>query len=85
VARESGEAAWWQHTWRSAAAIAGGGAVIAVVATTAESLPAGMQVFGLPLGEFFAVIVAPVAIAIAAFVFANRQQALDRRFDVSED
>lgn len=83
--RDSSEAAWWRLTWRFAAGLVGGGTALALVATGLEADAAGPQLFGLPLAEFFALIVVPVALAIAAFVFANRQQALDRRFDVAED
>ncbi len=83
--RESGEVAWWRQTWRFAAAITGGAAVLAIVVVAVDGEQAGGSVFGLPTAEFFALIVTPVAIAIAAFVFAGRQQALDRRFDVAED
>jgi hypothetical protein len=85
VVRESGEAAWWRQTWRFAAAVTGGAAVLAIVAVFVESEPDGWVVFGLPVAQFFALIVVPAAIALAAFVFAGRQQALDRRFDVAED
>jgi uncharacterized membrane protein len=85
VARESGEAAWWRQTWRLAAAVTGGAGVLALAAVLIESEPGGWRVFGLPAAAFVATVVLPVAIAIAAFVFAGRQQALDRRFDVAED
>jgi putative solute:sodium symporter small subunit len=83
--RDSSEASWWRLTWQTAAATAGGATVLALVAAGTEADTGGPQMFGLPLGEFFALIGLPVAIAIAAFVFASRQQALDRRFDVAED
>jgi uncharacterized membrane protein len=85
LARESGEAAWWRRTWRFAAAVVGGAAVVALVAVLIEAAPGGWQVFGMPAAEFFATILVPGGIAIAAFVFAGRQQAIDRRFDVAED
>jgi hypothetical protein len=85
VARESGEAAWWRQTWSLAAITAGGGAVTGLVAVSVAGEVGGWQVLGLSPGGFFGVILAPLAIAAAAFVFAGRQQALDRRFDVSED
>lgn len=45
----------------------------------------GDRVFlGLPLATFFAVIAAPVLILIVAAVFAGRQLAIDRHYDVSE-
>jgi putative solute:sodium symporter small subunit len=85
VARESGEAAWWRQTWRFAAIVVGGAIVLALVAVSIEAKPSGWQLFGLPFAEFLALIGAPVILAIAAFAFAGRQQALDRRFDVAED
>ncbi len=83
--RDSGEASWWRLTWRFAAVTIAGAVVLALAATTLAGDAAGPQFFGLPLAEFFALLVVPIVIAIAAFVFANRQQALDRRFDVAED
>ncbi|MEJ0012003.1 MAG: DUF4212 domain-containing protein [Bauldia sp.] len=83
--RDSSEAAWWRLTWRLAAAVTGGGAVLAIVATSLEADAAGPQFFGLPLAEFFGLIVVPLILMAAAFVFAGRQRALDRRFDVAED
>ncbi len=85
MVRDSSEAAWWRLTWRLAAAVIGGAAVLALIATSLEADAAGPQLFGLPLAEFFALIVVPLILMAAAFVFANRQQALDRRFDVAED
>jgi hypothetical protein len=83
--RDTSEASWWRLTWRFAAATMAGTIGLGLVAVALEADAAGPQLFGLPLAEFFALIVAPVAIAIAAFVFANRQRAFDRRFDVAED
>jgi hypothetical protein len=85
VARESGEAAWWRQTWRLAAGIVSGAGVLALLAVLIESEPGGWRVFGLPAAAFFATVVLPVGVAVAAFAFAGRQQALDRRFDVAED
>ncbi len=85
MARESGETAWWRQTWQFAAAIVAGVIVLALVAIALETDLAGPQVFGMPLAEFFALIVVPLIALIAAFVYANRQQALDRRYDVAED
>ncbi len=85
MAREAGEAGWWQQTRWLAAAIVGGSAALALIALTVAADGDGPVLFGLPPGAFFALIAAPLLIAVAAFVFAGRQQALDRRYDVAED
>lgn len=83
--RDSSEASWWRLTWRFAAVTIAAAIVLASIAVALEADAAGPQIFGLPLAEFFALIFVPIVIAIAAFVFAGRQQAIDRRFDVAED
>jgi uncharacterized membrane protein len=61
------------------------GAVAAIATLAFDGAAGGPPILGLPPGEFVAVILAPVAILVAAFAFAVRQQALDRRHDVAEE
>jgi uncharacterized membrane protein len=85
VARDSSEASWWRQTRWLAAAILGSGTALALIALTVAGDANGPLLFGLPPGAFFALLAAPLLIASAAFVFAGRQQALDRFYDVAED
>jgi putative solute:sodium symporter small subunit len=82
--RDASETTWWRKTRQLASATIGGAAVVGLLAVAAD-VPSGPFVFGLALPMFLAVVVAPLAILVAGFVFAARQQALDRRYDVAED
>ena len=83
--RDASEATWWRRTRQSAAATVAVGAVAGVATLALDGAAGGPLILGLPPGEFVAVILAPLAILIAAFAFAVRQQALDRRHDVAEE
>lgn len=83
--RDGSEAMWWRRTWQSAAATVAVGALAGIATLAFDGAAGGPLILGLPLGEFVAVILAPLAILFAAFAFAVRQQALDRRHDLAEE
>ena len=82
--RDASETTWWRKTRQLALATIGGTAVVGLLAVAVD-IRSGPLVFGLALPAFLAVVVVPLAILVAGFVFATRQQALDRRYDVAED
>lgn len=83
--RDSSEATWWRKTWLTAATAVGVGIAIAFATLTFDAASGGPAPFGMPFGEFFGLVLAPLAILATAFVFAIRQRILDRSFDVAED
>ena len=81
--RDTSEAGWWRKTRLLAGALTGGAGVLGVVAVAAVNQ--GPAVLNLPLGTLAAATILPLAILIAALVFAGRQRRLDRDYDVAED
>jgi len=81
--RDTSEAAWWRKTRLLAGALTSGAGVLGVVAVAAVNQ--GPAVLNLPLGTLAAATILPLAILIAALVFAGRQRRLDRDYDVAED
>lgn len=83
--RDASEATWWRRTWQFAAAITTGMIALSFVFLLLAKVLDGRLMFGLPVGTFVIAVLAPVAVLFAAFMFATRQRALDRRYDVAED
>jgi putative solute:sodium symporter small subunit len=83
--RDASEATWWRRTWQFAAATIGGSIVLSLLFLLLASPLDGRLLFGIPLGGFLVAVCAPLAVLVAVFVFAARQRALDRRYDVAED
>jgi len=83
--RDASEATWWRRTRQSAAVTLAVGAVAGIATIASDGAADGPLILGLPPGQFVAVILAPLAILVAAFVFVARQQGLDRRHDVAEE
>ena len=83
--RDASETTWWRKTRQFAVATIAGAGIVGLLALALDGQTGGPLVLGLPFFMFVAVILAPLALLVAAFVFATRQQALDRRYDVAED
>jgi putative solute:sodium symporter small subunit len=83
--RDTSETAWWGKTRRLALAVVAGLGAICFVPELLSGLLDRRVILGLPFGTFLAVVVVPLVMLIAVFVFAARQQALDRGHDVAED
>jgi uncharacterized membrane protein len=83
--RDSNETVWWRWTSILAGGAIGGlGLVVACIAGLAALAP-GATFLGGSFATFFGAVLAPLLIVIGAFVFASRQQAVDRRHDVAEE
>lgn len=83
--RDTSETAWWWKTRRLALAVIAGLSAICFVPELLSGLFNHRVILGLPLGTFLAVVAVPLFMLITVFVFAARQQALDRGHDVAED
>ena len=83
--RDASETTWWRRTRQVAAVTVGGLVVLSLVPALLAGTLGRRLIVGLPLDMFLLIIVAPLAVLFAIFVFARQQQALDRRFDVAED
>lgn len=78
------DAAWWRRTRGTAATTL----IFMALATTAAFFASDAPdsaIFNLPLRSFLISLMVPIAVVIAIFLFARRQESIDRRFDVSED
>ncbi len=82
---DENQVVWWRATVRLAATVL---SVLAAVACLpflfADSLDRG-SLLALPIGSFLIALVSPIVLAVAVFWFADRQRALDHRYDVIED
>ncbi len=81
--RDTSEGGWWRKTRLMAGAVTGGAGLVAIIVLTVAG--DGPRVLDLPLGTLAATTILPLAILIAALVFAGRQRRLDRDYDVAED
>jgi putative solute:sodium symporter small subunit len=83
--RETSEAAWWRKTRQLALATVVGLGVIGFLPALLGGVLNRRLLLGLPFGTFLAVVILPLVMLVALFVFAARQQGLDRGHDVAED
>jgi putative solute:sodium symporter small subunit len=83
--RDVSEGTWWRKTWQVAAAVTAGTIVLSLALLLLMNPLDGQLVFGVPLGTFVAVVLAPLAVLLVTCVFSAQQRALDRRYDVAED
>jgi putative solute:sodium symporter small subunit len=83
--RDTSETAWWRKTRQLALTTIASLLVVAFLPALLSGLLDRGRVLGLPSGTFLVVVVVPLAMLIAVFVFAARQQGLDRGHDVAED
>jgi putative solute:sodium symporter small subunit len=77
--------AWWRHSRRLARKAILLGAGVSIIPAVIVGWLNRATVFGLPFGGFFLAVVTPLAIAATIFWFADRQHALDRAFNRSDD
>lgn len=79
----SDEAEWWRRTGVAAAAfviVTGGLCLLPVLLPSPFE---GLAFLGLSLPTFLAIVAAPLVALAATFLFAARQLARDRRYDVT--
>ena len=82
--RDANEPTWWLRTAEFGALTIALVGVLVLVPLIVPALFGGESLLGLPLATFLAVVGGPLVILIAIFVFARRQLARDRRYDVAE-
>lgn len=76
---------WWRATARLAAIVLSGFVVIVCLPLLFAGWLDRGTLLALPITTFLIVLVAPCALAVAIFWFADRQRALDRGYRVIED
>ncbi len=82
--REANEPTWWRRTGQFAAGTLVVGTIVVLVPLLAPEAFGSRLMLGLPAGIFLAAIAAPLLVLVLVAVFASRQRALDRRYDVAE-
>ena len=82
--RQANEPRWWLRTGQFAAGTLIVGATLTLAPLLAPERFGNRLMLGLPLGVFLATIAAPVLVLVLVALFASRQRALDRRYDVAE-
>jgi putative solute:sodium symporter small subunit len=82
---DSNEAAWWRRTRGMAATTLIFLALVAVAPFLLGGGPDQPTLFDLPLRYLLISLALPIALVVAIFIFAAQQNALDQRYDVSED
>lgn len=83
--RERGQDNWWRKTGQLAAGTLALCLAIGVLPALLSGAFNATEVLGMPLGTLLFVLAAPLAILVATFWFAGRQQAYDDRYDVTGD
>ena len=83
--REGGQDIWWRRTGQHAAWTLALCLAIGVLPALLSGAFGATVLLGMPLGTFLFVLAAPLAILVATFWFARRQQSYDDRYDVTGD
>ena len=76
---------WWRRTVRLAATVLSCFAALACVPLLLANSLDRSTFLGLPFGYFLIALATPLVLAMAIFWFADRQRALDHRYDVIDD